>query len=134
MEVKMEDEKLETSVLIVDDSSLNIRVVSNIIAPHGYKIQVAKNGAQALKLLTKFKPTAIIMDIQMPNMSGFECCQRIKSIASRAHIPVIFLSGSHDEKDKKRAMDIGAKAYLTKPIDPELLLSELGCNIPFASA
>ena len=113
------------SLLIVDDSSLNIKVVSNIISPLGYTIHTAKTGLQALKFLISHKPNVILMDIKMPCMDGFECCTRIKSIASRASIPVIFISGSHDLKDQEKAEKLGASAYLTKPIDSQLLLKAI---------
>ncbi|WP_448547596.1 response regulator [Thalassotalea fusca] len=119
----------ESSILIIDDSSTNIRLVSNMVEHLGHKIHIAKNGVQALKLLTQLKPDVILMDIQMPHMDGFECCQRIKSVASRATIPVIFMSGSHDEDDIGKARLIGAQAYVTKPINPEALIKEINFHL-----
>lgn len=118
----MEDNSLNPDVLIIDDSSINIRVVSNIIQPLGCKIFAAKSGLQALNLLITFKPSLIILDIQMPEMNGFECCKRIKSINSRTDIPIIFLSGSHDEADQLQAKALGANAYLTKPFCADELI------------
>lgn len=123
--IGMEAENIPQSVLVVDDSALNIRVISNIISPLGYSIHTAKSGVNALKFLTEHSPDIILMDIRMPKMDGFECCARIKSIASRAHIPIIFISGSHDLKDQQKSIDLGASAYLTKPIDPELLIKTI---------
>jgi len=119
----------ESSILIIDDSSTNIRLVSKMIEHLGHKIHIAKDGVQALKLLTKLKPSVILLDIQMPHMDGFECCQRIKSVASRATIPVIFMSGSHDEHDIGKARLIGAQAYVTKPIDAEVLINEINFQL-----
>jgi CheY-like chemotaxis protein len=121
----MEDNNLTSDILIVDDSSINIRVVSNIIQPLGFKVFAAKSAKQALNLLISFKPSLIIMDIHMPDMDGFECCKRIKSIESRNNVPIIFLSGSHDEVDKKKAKALGASAYLTKPFCADQLLDEV---------
>jgi CheY-like chemotaxis protein len=119
----MEVNNFNTDILIIDDSAINIRVVSNIIQPLGCKIFAAKSGSQALNLLTSFKPSLIILDIQMPEMDGFECCKRIKSITSRTDIPIIFLSGSHDEADQLQATDLGASAYLTKPFCADELIN-----------
>jgi CheY-like chemotaxis protein len=119
----MEDNSLNSDILIIDDSSINIRVVSNIIQPLGCKIFAAKSGLQALNLLVSFKPALIILDIQMPEMDGFECCKRIKSLSSRTDIPIIFLSGSHDEADQLQAADLGASAYLTKPFCADELIT-----------
>lgn len=119
----MEDNSLNSDILIIDDSSTNIRVVSNIIQPIGCTIFAAKSGKQALNLLTSFKPALIILDIQMPEMNGFEFCKRIKSVSSRNDIPVIFLSGSHDVEDQLQATELGACAYLTKPFCADELLN-----------
>tara|TARA_R110000737_G_scaffold113471_2_gene146607 strand:- start:7969 stop:8364 length:396 start_codon:yes stop_codon:yes gene_type:complete len=119
----MEDNNFDTNVLIVDDSSINIRVVSKIIQPLGCQVFAAKSSLQALNLLISHKPSLIILDIQMPDMNGFECCERIKSIASRADIPIIFLSGSHDEADQIQAKKLGACAYLTKPFCADELIN-----------
>ena len=115
----------ESSILIIDDSSTNIRLVSKMIEHLGHKIHIAKDGVQALRLLTKLKPNIILMDIKMPQMDGFECCKRIRSVASLGTIPIIFMSGSHGEDDIGKARLMGAQAYVTKPIDPEALINEI---------
>ena len=121
------------SVLIVDDSSTNIRVVSNILAPLNYKIHIAKSGMQALNLLSKLNPDIILMDIQMPNMNGFECCERVKSILSPMSVPIIFLSGSNDEKDILKAKSVGGLDYITKPINADKLIDTLNNHLAIAS-
>lgn len=130
----MEDNSLNTDILIIDDSSINIRVVSNIIQPLGCKIFAAKSGLQALNLLTSFKPSLIILDIQMPEMDGFECCKRIKSISKRNDIPIVFLSGSHDEADQEQAAKLGASAYLTKPFCADELIAAVKLHAMAAPA
>lgn len=124
---------INASVLIVDDSSTNIRVVSNILAPLNYKIHIAKSGMQALNLLSKLNPDIILMDIQMPNMNGFECCERVKSILSPMSIPIIFLSGSNDEKDILKAKSVGGLDYITKPINADKLIDTLNSHLAIAS-
>ncbi len=119
----MEDKNSGSDILIVDDSSINIRVVSRIIQPLGCQIFAAKSSRQALNLLISHKPALIILDIHMPDMDGFECCRRIKSIVSRADIPILFLSGSHDEADQLQAIELGASAYLTKPFCADELIN-----------
>ncbi|WP_206482929.1 response regulator [Thalassotalea sp. G2M2-11] len=123
---------IESSILIVDDSKINVRIISKMIEELGHQIYVASNGIEALKLLTKFKPTIILMDIKMPKMDGFSCCQRIKRSASRADIPIIFMSGSHDKSDIDKAKAIGGKDYLTKPINIELLKQAIDFNMPWS--
>jgi len=120
------------NVLIVDDSSTNIRVVSNILSTLNYKIYIAKNGIQALNLLSKLSPDVILMDVQMPNMNGFECCERIFNILSPLTIPVIFLSGSNDDSDRKKAKAAGGIAYITKPINADELVQALDEHLAIA--
>lgn len=127
------EKDLRASVLIVDDSSTNIRVVSNILAPFNYKIHIAKSGIQALNLLSKLNPDIILMDIQMPNMNGFECCERVNSILSPMTVPIIFLSGSNDEKDILKAKSVGGLDYITKPINADKLLKTLDDHLAIAS-
>ncbi|MFT5757768.1 MAG: CheY-like chemotaxis protein [Alteromonadaceae bacterium] len=128
----MEDNALKSSILIVDDSAIALRHISKMIVPLGHKIHVAKSGLQALKLLTTINPTLILMDLGMPDMDGFECCERLKRSAGRAHIPIIFLSGSHDDKDKEKAINLGAKDYITKPVSKDALFSKLAEHMPWA--
>lgn len=126
------ENNIDTSVLIVDDSSTNIKVVCNFIRDLGHRIHIAKDGVQALKLLANIKPSIIIMDAKMPNMDGFECCRRIKQSTRRKDIPVLFMSGSNDVKDMQRAENVGASEYLTKPIDADVLRSKIDFYIPWA--
>ena len=128
----MEDNTLKTSILIVDDSITALRHISNMIVPLGHKIHVAKSGLQALKLLTLINPSLILMDIGMPEMDGFECCERLKRSACRAHIPIIFLSGSHDDKDRVKAIELGATDYITKPVSQDALFAKLEYHMPWA--
>jgi len=120
------------SILIVDDSSTNIRVVSNILSTLNYKVYIAKNGIQALNLLSKLNPDVILMDIQMPNMNGFECCKRVFNIISPLTIPVIFLSGSNDDNDKIKAKAAGGIAYITKPINADELVQTIDTHLAVA--
>ncbi len=127
------DEELQSSILIVDDSIINIRIVSQMITDLGHQIHIAKNGIDALKLLTHIKPSMILLDIKMPKMDGFSCCQRIKKSASRADIPIVFMSGSHDNQDIAKAKALGGKGYLTKPINYSQLRKEIEFNMPWSN-
>ena len=112
-------------ILIVDSNVTNIRVVSDILRDHSYKVHIAKSGIQAINLLSKLNPDVIFMGTQMPHMNGFECCKRINRILSPQKVPTIFISGSDDKKHKELAKDLGSLEYLTKPINAELLMKTL---------
>lgn len=127
----MDEDLLDTSVLVVDDSSLNIRVISNIITPLGFKVYTAKSGKKALQFLNKFIPSLIIMDLKMPEMDGFECCQHIKKMSGCSNIPIIIVTGSHDMQDITTAELLGACSYITKPVVADVLIEQLKTFSPF---
>ncbi|MCO4799148.1 MAG: response regulator [Colwelliaceae bacterium] len=126
------EESLESSILIVDDSAINIRVISQMVSDLNHQILTATSGFQALKLLTTFKPSLILLDIKMPKMNGFECCSRIKKSASRANIPIVFISSSSSSEDQEMAIKVGGNGYLTKPVDPKELLNQIEFHMPWA--
>ena len=113
----------ESSILIIDDSSTNIRLVSKMIEHLGHKIHIAKDGVQALKLLTKLKPSVILLDIQMPHMDGLEVCKRVRKFD--ANLPIIAVTANIFEADIRTYLDAGFTAHLGKPIDMSKLYREL---------
>ncbi len=110
------------NILIVDDIVDNLRVLSNTLNNQGYKIRCAKNGAMALKAAAKMIPDLILLDINMPDMNGYEVCQRLKSEPRTRDIPVIFLSALDDILDKVKAFEVGGLDYITKPFQVEEVL------------
>ncbi|MDO6446743.1 response regulator [Colwellia sp. 1_MG-2023] len=125
-------ESLETSILIVDDSTINTRIIAKMISDLNHQVLIAQSGLEALKLLTTFKPSLILLDIKMPNMDGFECCKRIKKSNSRADIPIIFISSSDCPHDRAKAKQLGGACYLTKPVNANQLLEEIEFHLPWA--
>ncbi|MEO1669961.1 MAG: response regulator [Cyanobacteria bacterium J06631_2] len=102
------------NILIVDDIADNLRVLSRTLGQKGYKIRCAKRGATALRAAAKIIPDLILLDIGMPDMDGYEVCQRLKSQTSTQDIPVIFLSAFSDVLDKVKAFEVGGVDYITK--------------------
>ena len=125
-------ESLETSILIVDDSTINTRIIAKMISDLNHQVLIANSGPEALKLLTTFKPSLILLDIKMLKMDGFECCKRIKNSSSRADIPIIFISSSDCSQDRATAKQVGGASYLTKPVDVKELLSQIEFHLPWA--
>ena len=110
------------NILIVDDIVDNLRVLSNTLNNQGYKIRCAKNGAMALNAAAKMIPDLILLDINMPDMNGYEVCQRLKSEPRTRDIPVIFLSALDDILDKVKAFEVGGLDYISKPFQVEEVL------------
>ena len=106
-------------ILAVDDAPENLDIVKNLLASK-YTVKAAINGPMALKIASKQRPDLILLDIQMPGMSGYEVCRQLKADPATSAIPVIFLTG---ESDVAANVDsAGGDGYVTKPIDPEALL------------
>jgi putative two-component system response regulator len=111
-------------VLAVDDTPENLDVVKGLLSEQ-YVVKAAINGMMALKIAEKQPPDLILLDIRMPKMDGYEVCRKLKANEATAHIPVIFLTGESDAASEADALEVGAVGYLTKPIDPDALLTKI---------
>lgn len=101
----------EKIILIVDDTQKNIQLLGQILTPVGYRIIVAMNGIQALNALEIQKPDIILMDVNMPEMDGFEACKRIKENDLFKDIPIIFLTARTDSNDIMQGFEYGGADY-----------------------
>ena len=116
----------QTKVLIVDDMKVNQLVLSCILEDLPARIDVASSGADALALLADNEYAVILMDIQMPGMTGFECVSTIRKTPDIEHIPVIFVTAmGHDDKFVDQGYHLGAVDYLLKPVDADMLISKV---------
>ena len=112
-------------ILIVDDNPHNLQVLGNTLKESGYYPLFAKSAYQAFKLLKEKKPQLILLDIMMPEMDGFEVCQRLKANANTKNIPVIFLTAHIDKAKIIRGFQMGAVDYVTKPFNTEELITRI---------
>jgi len=116
----------QTKVLIVDDMKVNQLVLSCILEDLPARIDVASSGAAALALLADNDYAVILMDIQMPGMTGFECVSAIRKNPDIEHIPVIFVTAmGNDDKFVDQGYHLGAVDYLLKPVDADMLISKV---------
>jgi diguanylate cyclase (GGDEF)-like protein/PAS domain S-box-containing protein len=110
------------TILIVDDLPDNLRVLSATLGEHGYKVRCAKTAALALMAARNSPPDLILLDINMPEMNGYELCQKLKADEITRNIPTIFLSALDDILDKVKAFNVGGVDYITKPFQIEEVL------------
>ena len=103
-------------VLIVEDNELNMKLFTDLLAAHGYETKQTREGLKAIKLAKSFKPDLILMDIQLPEVSGLEVTKWIKDDRATAEIPVVAVTAFAMKGDEKRIRDGGCSAYISKPI------------------
>ena len=109
-------------ILIVDDTPDNLRLLSTMLASHGYQVRKAINGNLALQGAEIAPPDLILLDINMPQMNGYEVCQKLKLSENTKEIPVIFISALDDVLEKVKAFQVGGVDYITKPFQVEEVL------------
>jgi two-component system chemotaxis sensor kinase CheA len=123
---KPERQKPSFSILVVDDSLTTRTLEKSILEAHGYKVQVAVDGLDALEKLRAEKPDLVISDIQMPRLDGFGLLQALKQDPVLSLIPVIIVTSLDQPEDQKRGLSLGAGAYIVKrKFDQAELLSAI---------
>lgn len=113
------------NILIVDDTPDNLRLLSSTLRDRGYKVRSVINGAMALMGAQAAPPDLIMLDIKMPDMDGYEVCQRLKADEGTCEIPVIFISALDEVLDKVKAFTSGGVDYIQKPFHVEEVLARI---------
>jgi putative two-component system response regulator len=122
-----------STVLVVDDSPENLELMGGLLSDY-YCVKVANSGLRALKILeSTVLPDLILLDVMMPDMNGWEVCQKIKSSKQLTEIAVIFLTAKTSPEDEKMGFDLGAVDYISKPINPATLLSRVKTHLSLKS-
>jgi diguanylate cyclase (GGDEF)-like protein len=116
-------------ILIVDDMPNNLRFLSTTLTEQGYKVRSVTEGLMALTVAEAAKPDLILLDIMMPNIDGYEVCQRLKANEQTCDIPVIFLSALDEVLDKVKAFSVGGVDYITKPFQLEEVLARIQTHL-----
>ncbi|SAI29748.1 two component response regulator [Bordetella ansorpii] len=120
-------------VMLVDDAPDNLKMLSDALDQAGYMVVVATDGAQALARLDFVLPDIVLLDALMPGMDGFETCRRLKAHRRAAQVPVVFMTGLTEPEDVVRGFQAGGVDYVTKPIDPSVVLARLEAHLRTAS-
>jgi signal transduction histidine kinase len=107
------------TIMVVDDTPANLRLLEKMLLEHGYRVRCFPKGAMALKSAVDDPPDLIFLDINMPEMNGYEVCEQLKANARTRKIPVIFISALTETLDKVRAFGAGGVDYITKPFQFE---------------
>jgi putative two-component system response regulator len=120
------------SILIVDDNLASLKQISTQLAA-SYSISLAKSGGMALQICAREKPDLILLDVEMPEMDGFETIARLKEDPGLKDIPVIFLTGNHDAATEVRCLESGAMDFITKPVNIDILSHRIELHLMFST-
>jgi two-component system sensor histidine kinase/response regulator len=125
----MEINNMIQTILVVDDTPDNLRLLVGMLTDKGYKVRPAPNGARALATVQKELPDLILLDIMMPEMDGYEVCRQLKADERTRDVPVIFISALDEVFDKITAFSIGGIDYITKPFQLEEVLARVRTHL-----
>jgi two-component system alkaline phosphatase synthesis response regulator PhoP len=112
-------------ILIADDEPNIVTSLEFLMTRGGYEVQVARNGEEALALVESFVPDLVLLDVMMPQRSGYEVCQKMRARAEWRHIKVVMLSAKGREAEVSKGLSLGADAYVTKPFSNRELLERV---------
>lgn len=114
---------------MVDDMPANLRLLTQILLPRGYRLWAVTSGARALKSVTLHTPALILLDIMMPRMDGYETCRRLKQMPEISAVPVMFISALGAVEDKVKAFMVGGVDYINKPFQAEEVLARVATHL-----
>jgi len=116
-------------ILVVDDTPMNVTLLSHFLTRHKFEALVAEDGETAITVARQRQPHLILLDVMMPGMDGFQTCQELKKDMQTQDIPVIFMTALTDVADKVKGFSVGAVDYITKPFQHEEVLARLNTHI-----
>lgn len=124
---------MQHTILVVDDEPTNLRVLNQVLA-NQYRLIFAKNGQEALSLAEKNIPDLILLDVMMPQMTGYQVCETLKADNSLKHIPVIFVTALDDQDDEAKGLNLGAVDYIAKPISAAVVRARVKTHLSLVQA
>ena len=112
-------------VLVCDDEPYIVESVSYVVRKAGYEVVVAEDGLEALSAVKREKPDLVFLDIMMPKVSGYEVCRQLKEDPATKSAYVVMLTARGQEEDERRALEMGADEFMTKPFSPRKMRAKL---------
>jgi len=114
---------VQRHILLIDDQPRGLESLDFRLKQTGYRTTIAQNGELGLQALRKDPPVAVILDVTMPELNGYQTCRELKRIDAK--LPVIILTGKTEPADRFWALECGADEFVTKPVDPAVILQKL---------
>ena len=122
------------SLLVVDDTLANLRLLGSMLGEEGYEVRPVSSGRQALQAVEHDPPDLVLLDVNMPDMDGYEVCRRMKAQEQSRHVPIIFLTAWTDRAYMVKAFEVGGADYVTKPFIFEEVLARVKTQIALKRA
>jgi DNA-binding response OmpR family regulator len=116
---------LRLSILIAEDEPDIREFLSIALQINGFNVITARNGEEAVALTSSHRPDLVLLDVRMPKVSGYQACETLKRSSDTREIPVVFLSAFANKDEVQQGLALGAEAYLTKPIAPDILVQRV---------
>ncbi len=120
-------------ILCVDDTPVNLKLMVDLLR-HTYDVKVANSGEKGLTIISEFSPDLILLDVMMPDMDGYEFCQRVRKMPQYANTPIIFITAKNTPEDETEAFALGGNDFISKPIIPTTLKARIDTHIKLARA
>jgi PAS domain S-box-containing protein len=127
--LKLNQTAYPSNILLVDDTPLNLKLLSMALMQQGYQIYTASSGIEALRVAKEVNLNLILLDLMMPRIDGCDICKSLKADAKTSSIPVIFMSAMNNPADKVRAFNSGGADFVTKPFQMEEVLARVECQL-----
>lgn len=112
-------------ILITEDSPTVLNIMKEILESEGYNVVMAVDGQEALEKARKETPDLIVLDLMLPKIDGYRVCRMLKFDEKYKNIPIIMFTSRAQDSDKKLGQEVGADAYITKPMEPDAFLAQV---------
>ena len=124
----------QEEILVVDDTPASLRLLTELLSGHGYRVRPAEDGALALESVAAKTPDLILLDVSMPGLDGYEVCRRLKADEKSSRVPVLFISAFGDTRQKVTGLEAGGLDYITKPFEAEEVLARVRTHLRLRQA
>ena len=117
--------KTKPKILLIEDNEANRYLVTYLLQAHGFDVAVARDGASGIRIAKECKPRLILLDIQLPEMNGYDIARNLRSIEETMSIPIVAVTSYAMVGDREKAIEAGCNGYIEKPINPDTFIDEI---------
>ncbi len=112
-------------IVVIDDEAMNREIMEAFLQLENYTVSLAHNGTTGLQLAKTCNPDLIILDVRMPDMNGYELCEKLRAEEITQRVPIMMVTGFDDPRDRTRAIEAGVNAFLARPFDGDVFMAQV---------